>query len=110
MKTENFYSAETYATNLNLLKNKDTVSVEKIKDYIKKSPDILKVLLEYIKEIESLPIAVGDAVYCKDKVVRIVYSLMWITENGETKISKVVLTDVEGYKEIHNIDTLKKLK
>jgi hypothetical protein len=110
MKTENYYSAQTYATNLNLVKDKNNLSVSKIKDYIKKSPDILKVLLEYVKEIESLPVAIGDAVYCKDKVVRIVYSLIWITKNGETKVSQAVLTDVEGYKETHLIETLKKLK
>lgn len=110
MKTENFYLAQTYATNLNLSKNKDTLSVEKMKDFIKKSPEILKVLLEYIKEVDSLPISVGDAVYCKDKKVRIVHSLDWVIEKEETKISKAVLTDVEGYRETHNIDTLKKLK
>lgn len=110
MKTENFYLAQTFATNLNLMKDKESVSVEKVKDYIKKSPEILKVLLEYLKEIESLTITVGDAVVCEDKKTRLVHSLIWEDKEGETKVTKAFLTCNEGYKERFAIDKLKKLK
>lgn len=110
MKTENFYLAQTYATNLNLKTSKDYVSVEKIRDYIKNSPDILKVLLEYIKEIDSLFLSVGDAVVCEDKKRRLVTALLWEHKEGETKITKAELIDMDGYKQVFLIEKIKKLK
>lgn len=110
MKTENFYSVQTYAANLNLVSNKDTISIKKVKDYIKNSPEVLKVLLEYLKEIESCPVAVGDAVSCEDKKRRLVTAVIWETKDGETKVTKAELIDLDGYKQTYAIETLKKLK
>ena len=109
MKTETFYLAQTHATNLNLTTSKDYIAVEKIRDYIKKSPEILTVLLEYLKEIDSVPLKLGDAVLCEDKKRRLVVGLLWENKDDETKVTKVELVDAEGYREKFLIEKVKKL-
>ena len=109
MKTEIFYLAQSHATNLNLISSKDTIAIQKVRDYIKKSPEILNSLLEYLKEIDSVQLKVGDAVLCEDKKKRLVVSLLWEDKAGETKVTKIELIDLDGYKEKFDITKVKKL-
>ena len=110
MKKEDFYQAATYTANLGLELRKDTISTEKVRDFVKKCPDIVRVLLEYLKEIDSLEIKPGDAVVCADKKRRLVVDINWDEVEGQMKLASANLIDVDGYKISAKIETLKKLK
>lgn len=112
MKKEDYYLAKTYAHNLGLIVQgtRETLDENKLRNYVKTTPETLRLFLEALKDIDSTAVKPGDAVLCPDKKTRLVVECEYVETETEFKIAIAKLIDVGGFVTKEKIENLKKLK
>jgi hypothetical protein len=75
------------------------ISVPKMKAYMDKSNERMKMFRDYLDEVEKFPVKIGDAVMCPDNKVRLVKLL--VREHG-AQVSELLATDAVVIDNEHN--------
>lgn len=116
MKPEDYLLAERFASMHDLCNPSRDIDPEKVREFVKNCPEILRVLLAYLKEADATEIKVNEAVLSKDGNKLLVRRVIWdpiLDENAkmqEVRPLKVVSVDVQGNVRTESISDLKRLK
>lgn len=75
------------------------ISIPKMREYLNKSSERMKLFRDYLDEVEKFPVKMGDAVMCPDNRVRLIKML--VREHGE-QVSELLATHAVVIDNEHN--------
>lgn len=102
MTYKDFQRVEKMAIDLGLtiIVDKQHVLVPaKIREYLDKSSERMRMFRDYLDEVEKFPVKIGDAVMCPDNRVRLIKVL--VREHGE-QVSELLATHAVVIDNEHN--------
>jgi hypothetical protein len=114
MNYKDYQKVEKMAIDLGLseiIDKQHVISVLKMRQYLDKSVERMKMFRDYLDEVEKFPVRIGDAVMCPDNRVRLVKVL--VREHG-AQVSELLATHAVVIDNEHNetrfkVTELKKL-